>query len=312
MPAPSDPEELLLDHLAWISRMAGLLGRRHGFDADEIDDFRAWSTARLVADDYLVLRKFRGESSITTYLSVVISMLFRDYRIALRGRFRNSAVARRLGPVASRLETLIYRDGFTVEQAIQTLRSSGVTDLNDRALKQLASTLPQPRGRPIQVESELSDLYANDVTDQNVVFLDEARTAQSVRLALAEALAELSPQDQVILRLRFWHGKTITQVAKTLEVGPAYIRHRIRRQLNQLKKRLKTRGVDREALTTPSAAWDFEAPLVTVAADLTRVPPDVVTEFMAALDELHRAHGGGGLRILGAFSGSALAEAVPV
>jgi len=41
-----------------------------------------------------------------------------------------------------------------------------------------------------------------------------------------------------------------------------------------------------------------------VVADLDEVPADIVAEFMGALDELHRAAGGGGLEIRSSFTGS--------
>src|SRR5262249_26292549 len=102
-----DYSALLLQHLPWIERAAGGLCRRHALDPDECDDFASYTKARLLDDDYAVLRKFRGESALTTYLTVVLSMFFRDYRVSRWGRWRPSAAARRRGPLAVRLETLV-------------------------------------------------------------------------------------------------------------------------------------------------------------------------------------------------------------
>jgi hypothetical protein len=51
--------------------------------------------------------------------------------------------------------------------------------------------------------------------------------------------------------------------------------------------------------------WDIDPPLA-VVADLNAFPPELLAELLAALDELHRAHGGGGLRILRAQTGAEL------
>jgi hypothetical protein len=43
---------------------------------------------------------------------------------------------------------------------------------------------------------------------------------------------------------------------------------------------------------------DRDRPAITVVADISAASATAVAELLAALDELHRAHGGGGLRIL--------------
>ena len=93
---------------------------------------------RFIENDYAAIRKFRGESSLGTYLTVVVAMLVRDYRVQRWGRWRPSAAARRLGDVAVRLETLVRRNGQAVHEAAETLRivlyhqaRSGIRHRND-------------------------------------------------------------------------------------------------------------------------------------------------------------------------------------
>jgi len=49
-----------------------------------------------------------------------------------------------------------------------------------------------------------------------------------------------------------------------------------------------------------------------LVADLDVVPPEMVTELMASLDALHRAWGGGGLRIASTHTGTAAVAEVGV
>src|SRR5688572_6731090 len=102
MAAPQSPESLFLDNLSLIERLAGAVARRQGIRGAEVDDFVSGVKLRLVEDDYAVLRKFRGESTLATYLAVVIAMLAREQRVQQLGRWRPSAVARQLGPLAVR------------------------------------------------------------------------------------------------------------------------------------------------------------------------------------------------------------------
>ncbi|HEV2146432.1 MAG TPA: hypothetical protein VGR37_03360, partial [Longimicrobiaceae bacterium] len=152
MPDRKDLEALFLENLGWIERVAASICRRHGFGGDDAEDFASWARLRIVEDDYAVLRKFRGESSVTTYLTVVVAMLFRDYRVSRWGRWRPSAAARRHGRLAVRLETLVHRDGYRLEQAGELLRTTGETDLSERELAELLARLPaRSPTRPVEV-----------------------------------------------------------------------------------------------------------------------------------------------------------------
>jgi len=105
-------EAQFLEHLPRIEKTIGALARRHGFRDAEAADLASWIKLRLIEDDYAVIQKFRGESSITTYLTVVIATLVQDYKVQLWGRWRPSAAALRKGRVAIKLESLVYRQGY--------------------------------------------------------------------------------------------------------------------------------------------------------------------------------------------------------
>ncbi|HEV3051584.1 MAG TPA: hypothetical protein VGX50_14865, partial [Longimicrobium sp.] len=89
MPAGGDREEvperqkaeaLFLANLELVEQSVATLCRRYGLGGDEADDVVSWVKLRLIEDDYTALRKFRGDSSIRTYLVVVVATLFREYR----------------------------------------------------------------------------------------------------------------------------------------------------------------------------------------------------------------------------------------
>src|SRR5215216_1633249 len=83
-------ETLFLDNLSVIERIIGAACRRYGLVSADAEDAASWLKLRFVQDDYAVLQKFRGESALPTYLTVVITMLFRDYRVQQWGRWRPS------------------------------------------------------------------------------------------------------------------------------------------------------------------------------------------------------------------------------
>lgn len=248
MPDRQNIEALFLDNLAWIERVAASVCRRHGLAGEDAEDFASWAKMKLVEDDYAALRKFRGESSVTTYLTVVVSMLFRDYRAAHWGRWRPSAAARRHGPVAVRLETLVHRDGYRLEQASEILRTSGETELSDRQLASLLAELPERAPlRPVEVGPDpLQVTPAGESADEGVIGAEVEEERRAAGEALSRAMEGLPAEERLILRMRFWEGLGVADIARGLGLPQKPLYRRIERSLARLREHLEAGGVSRE------------------------------------------------------------------
>ena len=244
MPAPPSAESLFLDNLPLVERLAGAIARRQGIRGAEVEDFVASVKLRLVEDDYAVLRKFRGESSLTTYLAVVIAMLAREQRVQQTGRWRPSAVARRLGAVAVRLEMLIHRDRCSFVQASQTLLSRGEAE-DEGELRRLHRALP--RRLPLRPDAAGPEALAGTPdlgsADDDLARAEAERRRQQVDAALARAVAQLPDEDRVIVRLRYWEGLTIADVARALGLQQRPLYRRLERCLRELRDRLEAGGM---------------------------------------------------------------------
>lgn len=90
-------EALFLAQLPAVDRVIAFVCRRHRLSPDEGAESAAVVRLKLVEGDYAVLRAFRGQSSIQTYLSVVIQRMVLDHRASAWGKWRPSAEARRGG-----------------------------------------------------------------------------------------------------------------------------------------------------------------------------------------------------------------------
>jgi RNA polymerase sigma factor for flagellar operon FliA len=248
MAEQQDYSALLVRHLAWIERVAAALCRRHGLDPDEADDFTSTAKARLVEDDYAVLRKFRGESAITTYLTVVMNRFYQDYRVAQWGRWRPSAAARRRGPLAVQLETLVRRDGMTVPQAVETLRPRW-PGLTEREAAALLDGLPDTRGRPKQVDDTALDTAPDETSADGAILHDEAEAGrEATRAAIDRAVERLPEEDRTIVRMRFFRGASVAEVARALRIEQKPLYRRLERILQQLRQALEAEGVSIEAV----------------------------------------------------------------
>lgn len=236
-------EKLFLEQLPWINRVAAIVCAKHGIWNGEAEEVASMIRMRIMQDDYAIIRDFRAESGIRTYLAPIIARQFADYRRQRYGRWRRSAVAERLGPPAPDLEALVYRDGYTVKQAGEKLRTAGATDLSDRALAELLAQLP--RRAPLRpVESPADDSVLDRAA--GAFHADELVTAaERTRLmdALDRARRKLDPEDQVIVRMRFAEGRTVAFVAGALRVEQKPLYRRLERILKQLRKYLEEEGV---------------------------------------------------------------------
>jgi RNA polymerase sigma factor (sigma-70 family) len=233
-----DAEAVLLEHLAWIDRVAAMACRRNAW-ATETEDFAAWARMKMMEDDYAVLRKFRGESNLRTYIATVVVRYFHAYSRERRGRWRSSAAAERLGPLARELEMLVRRDGYRLAQAGEKLRTAGRTTLSDAQLARLLAELPEREPlRPVEVGAEplLGAAEARSRADERVAATEDERRRREAAEALERAMAQLSPEERMIVRMHLGDGRTLAEVARTLRVEqkPLY------RLVPRLRERLRT------------------------------------------------------------------------
>jgi RNA polymerase sigma factor for flagellar operon FliA len=234
-----DPEAVFLEQLPYLEDLVASCCRRSGFGPEEAEDFRSWVRIRLLEDDYAVLRKFRGESKITTYLSVVVNHLLLDYRARLWGKFRPSAKARRLGQAAVELERLLYHDRMDLRQAIDRLCNELEYDFSEEEVRELAGQLPRRERRTIVGEQALEQLEGSDRVGRRLDDEERERTQTKVSEVLTVALDALSAQDVLILKMNFGDGMSLADVASALRLEQRPLYRRRRRCLRALRDALE-------------------------------------------------------------------------
>jgi DNA-directed RNA polymerase specialized sigma24 family protein len=75
-----DPRAWLEAHTRAVTHVARRVAQSRGLPADASQALESAVRARLAEDDYEVLRRYRGEADIRTYLVVVASRLLLDQR----------------------------------------------------------------------------------------------------------------------------------------------------------------------------------------------------------------------------------------
>jgi RNA polymerase sigma factor for flagellar operon FliA len=241
---PESGEQLFLQQLPLIDRLTAFVCSRNHLAAADVDDFASEVKLKLIEDDYAVLRKFEGRSTLKTYLTTVIQRLFLDYRISAWGKWRPSANAKRCGAVALLLEQFLTRDGHTFDEACELLWTKHQVKADRSQLEQIAATLPDRVKRRFERDDALADAQATTMPPDEAVELTERQsTARRVAAVMKVLLARLGTQDRLLLAQCFHDGRTVAEIAKLAQVDQKWLYRHFKRLAKDLRRGLERAGI---------------------------------------------------------------------
>jgi RNA polymerase sigma factor (sigma-70 family) len=249
-------EQLFLSQLAVIERVIAWVCARRGLRGADAEDFGSFVKHRLIEEDYEVLAKFEGRSSLKTYLAAVINRLYLDFQVQRFGKWRPSAQARHLGPVALRLERLMFRDGLSFDEACSALKNDpAVTETRD-ALYAISQTLPGrvARGPREEAKAPLTGAAAVERAERQAL---ADRTFSVIGLTLRQ----LPAQDRIFLRLHLESGFTVAEASRSLGLEQKTLYRTKESVLKRLRADLEARGIGSEAAHELLATLDWDAAL---------------------------------------------------
>lgn len=256
-PAPlhDSPEALFLAHRPVVEEVIRFACHRRGLRGEDAEDFAGHVRLKLVESNYDILRKFRGRSSLKTYLTVVIQRLALDYQAARWGKWRPSAMAKRGGPEAVRLEQLMVRDGLPAAEALAIVHREAGPDLDVTGLQRLAGRFPL-RVRRHYVGEELLETLAADSPDAEALLVAAEAQARFSRVAarLRELVTGLDPRDRLVLQMRFEQDLSVAQIARLLDLDQKRLYRTIEQALTSLRGQLAAEGVHLDDVAPPSGA----------------------------------------------------------
>jgi RNA polymerase sigma factor (sigma-70 family) len=225
-----------------IERAIRFVARRQRLNAAEAEEFAGEARLALIQNDYQILHRFQGRSSMRTYLVTVIHRLFLDHRRRMWGKWRPSAEAERRGTLAVRMEVLLYRDGLSVDEAVETLRvNQGVTETRE-ALADLARDLPVRVSRKPTSEEDLAEVPAADGESPEAQ-LDSQSTAARTQALLRQALEGVPARDRILVRLRFEDGLSVADISRLLHTDQKRLYRDLERVLASLRRALEDGGL---------------------------------------------------------------------
>jgi RNA polymerase sigma factor (sigma-70 family) len=229
------------EQLAVLADVVRKVARSRRLTPEDIDDFTQIVQVRLIETNYDLFHRFTGRSSLRTYLTVVVTRLLLDWLNASYGKWRPSAAASRLGADAVRLDRLMWRDGYTLDQAVMIV-AKDQRPAEVRALRAIARQLP-PRVRRRRVSEAALDLHRSVEFDDPLEMAERQRAKQAATQALLGALQALPSEDRSLLRLRYERRLSVKVIAEILRVEPKRLYRRFEWLLRRLRRALIAAGV---------------------------------------------------------------------
>jgi RNA polymerase sigma factor (sigma-70 family) len=238
-----DYQRLFLEHLDLIDQIVRTTGRRRHLSAEQ-EEFAGFVRLRLIEDNYAVLRKFQHRSSMRTYLAAVIERLSLDFCVERWGRWRPSATADRLGPVAVLLERLVTRDGHSLEEAIEIVRTSRASELSPAQLHDIWAQLPA-RLKTTEVGEEAAAAVPSALTSEsNVEDAERRASVERLERTLRTAFDTVPAQDRVLVALRYDQDLPMVEIARLTGSSVPTLHRRLDRTIKALRHALTTSGFD--------------------------------------------------------------------
>ncbi len=248
--APADAEpaiddgRMLCEHLDTVGAAVRVVASRNRLSSDMTEELNSRALLHLVDHDYAVLRRWRRECSLQTYLTAVITRVFLDLRNKEWGKVKPPAMVTRLGAVALTLWRLTHRARLTFDEAVKALQADrGVTATRDE-LWDIFSQLPAPTGRYFVDVNELARMEQQGADAEGLVRQRERRQlALRVQRGLAHALKSLGDEERLILKLYFCDGLFLAGIARRLDIDQPRLYPRFRSLMATLRRSLESQGL---------------------------------------------------------------------
>jgi RNA polymerase sigma factor (sigma-70 family) len=242
---PENPGELLFkNNLSTIDWAIRHVCQKHGLSIEEAEEFRAHVHLKLMDDGYAVLRKFRGDSKLATFLVSTISYRCQDYRNALWGKWRPSAKAVRMGGQAPLIEQLTHRDDHTDDEAFEILRMNHRVTITRAEFEAILAQLPARDKRRFESEDVLETLASPGSAEGDLLAEEKRVHAERLLQATYEELSRLPPAHRLLIKLFDEDGLHMRQVAAIVGGEASALFRRRERIWAGIRKRLKIRGFD--------------------------------------------------------------------
>src|SRR6185369_8084513 len=160
-----------------------------------------------------------------------------------KGRWHASSEAQRIGPAAVLIETLIRRDGRSLDEAMPHIRAAH-PELTRSDVMAILDRLPERVGRPRPVDIEVVGpvIAASDSADARVMANEKQRSANRAGSTVRDILQTMPLEDRMLIRLRFGSDMSIADISRMMNLPQRPLYRRLVSLLVQLRGALTEAG----------------------------------------------------------------------
>lgn len=215
-------------------------------------------------NNYRVLREFKGNAQLTTYLTAIISRRAVDMIRKKLGRGREKERATELGNIGLILFQRVIKDGYPLQDVYNELRSNGNFPGD---LEELEAMLGKIKGKnpgghkPGHANGNNGNSVVKNGTSINEeeyvipdtksdpqALLMEKQRQQEIHRVIRDIIAPLSGEERLLLRMRFpvLEGEkpgSVEQISCALGITPKAVYKRITRLMKKCRQQLDSRGI---------------------------------------------------------------------
>ena len=245
-----DPEKILssIDLLAKIETVC----KRRFFAENDQNECYIFIIDSLKADNFKRLRAFKGKSSLNTYLYSLINSLVIDFRRKQYGRRRIPAGVAKLGKWAETVYRFVCWQKFTFDDAYDFLKIDGlytgsyIEFIKETEPIRKAPCRENPAFQSIDEAHESSLKNIDDESSNPLEFLiqklDRKKRFNAVKV-IRETTAELSENDQLLVRLVYGSDQSVAAAAKVIGLPTSTAGKRLKSLLTKYREKLLAEGI---------------------------------------------------------------------
>lgn len=228
----------------------------------DAEDFGSVVKLALIEDDYAILRAWEQRSALSTYLTVIIQRLHADERSRTLGRWEPSAEARRIGKIGVLVESMIVRDGRSLDDVLPRLNAIEPALTIDQ-INEIVARLPKRTGRPkgIPLDDVETEIPSVEEADARALASELGKLSDKASRIVRDALAGLPLQDRMIVRLRFGDAMSIADISRMMNVPQRPLYRKMESVLEHLRRALTQAGIRRSSANivvgSPIQSLDF-------------------------------------------------------
>ena len=245
-----DPQKILIS--SDILERIEAICKRHFSDENDQNESYVFIIDSLKADNFKRLRAYKGESKLTTYLYSLINSLIIDFRRRRYGRRRIPAGVVKLGKWAEAVYRLVCWQRFTFDDAYDFLRIEGLFEgPYEQYIEEIAPIRKAPCRENPTFQS-INEVGSNSLQKASgsssnplellICKLDHERRIKALKI-IRETTAELSQEDQLLVRLVYGSEQPVKTVANIIGFSLSSARRRLKSLLNQYREQLLAEGI---------------------------------------------------------------------